>query len=191
MIEKIGFYGGVASIIALFLYVGGIFYSMNTKRLKKPDVQRQKLIDEISELVEITDAATTQGRRLDLYIYKESVLSHGRFNYMTNEIWVLCMHIISMIMITWVISVPKGFEGKFQLPIFTELKNNYNIDQSYHTVYLVVVVLFLVALNYWIRKDLKRYRRRLKLLSNVFIDSFEDKVSSRFDTKMSLRNKFD
>lgn len=95
--QFLSFWGSVASIIALLVSVAGalIVYIKNAKKRYNSELEVLNNIQE--SFNQRASTATTQGKRLDLFIYYESRLSMMRFNELVEEIQLGVIHLISFL----------------------------------------------------------------------------------------------
>ena len=186
--ENLVLLSALASIVSLLLVIFGFTYKANKARLDKLDDQRRRINQELEELSTISDAATTQGKRLDLYIYKESVLSHARFQYIRLEIISSVMHLASFMLFMFVTTTPSKFNSVLSLEKSLNLNVNSPLYQ-YKAEVLLFLFFCLLLLNIWQWRVNRKYRKRILRISNIFIDSLEGHVSASFSHDVKLRSK--
>jgi len=93
--EAIGFWGGLASIVALVVMGAGYFRGVLSRIREKQRENEQRYSELEQEITFLTQKATTHQQRQDVYMYANSLLSNGRNLEMRIRITSGVLHIIS------------------------------------------------------------------------------------------------
>ncbi len=103
--EMIGFWGGIASIFALF----AMFFTYARKKLAdiqvKHQEQEQKYIQVKSEISDLTSKATTHLKREEVYMYANSLVNYERHYEIRIRIIASVAHIWSFIIVLYAIGM--------------------------------------------------------------------------------------
>lgn len=195
MTEIISFWGGISSIVALLATVMTLLHRAAKSRMNNLDEQRLHLQKEIKEILGLAESATTQGKRVDLYIYKESILADARFSYSISEMQVLAMHALSFFVISCILF------GDFSTSSYLdtipwkpatidesvkETIKAYDIIFWYHTI----TILALILANITSRREQKKIYEKINLISHIFIYEYEGKIFKSLNSDMSTKEKY-
>ena len=102
----VSFYGGLASMVALLITLASAAYFYIKSLRAKHRAQMERLAQLKAEINKRIEAATTQGRRQDLFIYYQSVFSNRRFALTIYEIQVCAVHVVSVVVfLVWPLNI--------------------------------------------------------------------------------------
>ena len=179
MVEQISFWGGVASIVALLITLGGGAYFLYSKLKNWNSIELAQLESAQKQIQNRTRAATTQGKRMDLFMYHQSLFSSLRFRLLTLEVATASAHIMSLMIFFVFVTLDRNAQYAIdELFPFANWRNNYGL-------HLAVFTLFMTATNAYARNLLMRQRRRLNVLSSSFIRELQDVVEEKIPTNPS------
>jgi len=188
MTNNIEIIGLVAAILTILGVVGSTIrwlVKVNSERLDKLQNQKETIKQELDRFDTLSKYATTQGRRMDLYIYKESVLEDARFQYMRRYLGlclssILYVFLISLILYHEPVSIVKSFLGEL---------GPRSVGQSAQTVgliehmWLLLVLVFLVSiftLLFYSFFQLKQTAHVISMVSEMAIKSTENSLRTSF-----------
>ena len=163
--QFVSFWGGVASLIALAMSLLAAFFGLYRWGRKRRDAEIQELFLLKESIATRARAATTQGRRSDLFFYYQSLLSHRRFSHVVREVQVATLHIVSVVLL---------------VPLLLNDQNaDYYIDKitppsawikSFFPYLTVIYILVTISGNWLLRYQLTMERRRLRAASSGLTD---------------------
>lgn len=166
--QFISFWGGIASIVALIITIVGGFWVMLKKFKERYKKELELLNDFRLAIAERAKAATTQGKRMDLYIYHQSILSAQRYSELIEEVRLSTIHIASFIFILFFASLDANANyyldiafGKGDL-----LYNNFGLIH-------ILLNILLFYINISLRIQSNKNKRILNTLSNSLIDELD------------------
>ena len=87
----VSFWGGIASIVTICVTASVLVWKTIRKRI---DAYIEKLNGALKQITARASAATTQGRRMDLFAYQQSIFSSLRFELVMTEIGYWSIHTI-------------------------------------------------------------------------------------------------
>ena len=167
-LDTISYWGSIASIVALGITVIGLFVAF----LRWDEKRRKKELAEFARLKELIAArarsATTQGKRLDLFVYYQSLLSNQRFAHIVREIHVAFVHLIAAL--CWF------FLSLRQTDALYYLDELWPIPQPYKTTLHYAVLIELVILTgLTIRLHMRTAKeyRQLRESANGLVEELE------------------
>ena len=164
--ETVSFWGGVASIIALLVAIFGGFLWLYRRGQAARDREFKNLESIANSIAERTKKATTQGKRVDLYIYYESLFSQLRYSQLIWEIQITAFHIIcAMLFLTSANVLPSG-----------SLSSSTTLETWIHAnpwASRTLFAMYLIIFNLLMRIRINSQRRRLNALWLGFIKQLE------------------
>ena len=168
-IQTISFWGGIASIVALLMTLGGGVFALYSRLNKWNQAELDKLQQAQNEIANRTKSATTQGRRMDLFIYQQSMFSSLRFRLTLLEIAVSTSHVIGLILLFWIATLDLNADYALDhiAPSGSSWRNHYPLLAAGTFV-------FVIFLNVDSRRRLRNQRHKVTALSNTFVDELEE-----------------
>ena len=99
----VSFWGSIASIVGLSVTAAAVAWSKIRKRIRRGI---GRLENAQRKIVDKTTAAKTQGRRMDLFIYQQSIFSSLRFELIMCEICYWALYVLMLTSTLQAMSVP-------------------------------------------------------------------------------------
>jgi hypothetical protein len=172
--EVVSFWGGVASLVAIAITLISGLIALYRMLSRSTQAELERLEKAQKELGERTKAATTQGKRLDLFIYQESIFSHLRFRLIILEISFATVAIVGVMFLVFVFTLDRNADYAIDhlVPFLSNWRDHYLI------IYSVSVGLVLFGMVDTSRR-LRRERKRLNALSTTFISELGKIVEAK------------
>ena len=171
--QFVSFWGGIASLVALALTLAGGFFAFLRWGHKRREAEFAKLAELRNTIADRARSATTQGKRVDLFVYYQSLLSNRRFSHTVREIQAATIHVISCAFAVVFLlkeSDATYFSDQF-LPPPAFMRDNYQ--------YIMPVQLgILFVLNVLIRSKLAKEHRRLRHSAKGLTDELENYLTT-------------
>jgi hypothetical protein len=166
--DFLSFWGSLASIVALAITVLGGFVAF----LRWDEKRRKKELAEFARLKELIAArarsATTQGKRLDLFVYYQSLLSNQRFAHIVREIRVASVHLIAAL--CWVFLSLRQTDALYYFDELWPTPQPYKT--TLHYAVLIELVIF-TGLNIRLRMRTAKEYRQLRESANGLVEELE------------------
>ena len=166
--QTVSFWGGIASIAALALTLVGGVIALYSRLNKWNQKEFEKLQQAQNEIANRTKSATTQGRRMDLFIYQQSMFSSLRFRLTLLEIAVSTSHVIGIVLLIWIATLDLNADYALDhiAPSGSSWRNHYPL-------LFASTLVFIIFVNVDSRRRLRAQRRKVTALSSTFIDELE------------------
>ncbi|MGL1931377.1 MAG: hypothetical protein OCC45_06405 [Desulfotalea sp.] len=169
--ELVSFWGGLASILALFFtFIGGVIVLLkNSKAKYNSELKRLDLLK--SRIANRAKSATTQGKRIDLFIYYQSEFKNRHFSQLVEEIQACTMHICSLIIFLLYYSLDANASYYIDLlvPFSTLFYDNYSS-------FLLTLFTVLALLNFVVRMQIIKQRDSLEVVTNTLAREFQNLI---------------
>ena len=164
-------------MLALLITFGGFLFAFYRWGKKRRDLEFSELENLKNRTTERVKAATTQGRRMDLFVYYQSLLSSRRFAHLVREIHVCVLHIITFLFLVVYLQRQEDHlyiaDRFFPPEIVNTIAENYHISQA-------LSLIFLFVMNVLVRIKLAKELRRLNSYSSGFISELDDTIESAY-----------
>jgi len=170
--QLISFWGGVASIFALFAsLIGGIIVIIKKTRLRNEN-ETEKLKQLKDKFSSRAKAATTQGKRMDLFIYHQTLFSSLQTSQLSGDMQRLGYLVFSMFIFFFMASL----DGNADYLIDKIPGSNGFVYNYYLTVFIFMTSL-LFYMNFVLIKLARIHKKRI----SVMIDGLMDELQNTID----------
>jgi hypothetical protein len=148
-------------VIGLFV----AFFQWGSKEREKEFATLAQLKETIATRAR---SATTQGKRTDLFVYYQSLLSNRRFGHIVREIQAATMHLMSSLsLIVWELKQPDAtyYTDKLWQPP--------HLVRDYYHYIISILLLVILGFNVRLRVKLAKEYKQLRESANGLTDELE------------------
>ncbi|WP_345323337.1 hypothetical protein [Novipirellula rosea] len=172
LLDNVSFWGGIASILAVFATAVSFGLRLIRSASEKRAELNSELLQTTESIAERVRKATTQGKRQDLFIYYQSMLSQRRFSQTVMEINSAVYHIGCLILL-----IPL---------ILYDARAEYYVDaifgptayvRSWLPVWILVFAFAILLINYRLRTRVRARRKILQAMERGLVGELRSQLS--------------
>src|ERR1022692_4553988 len=142
LFDAVSFWGGVASLLAIAIALVSGLIAIYRMLSRSTQAEFERLEKAKKELAVRTKGATTQGKRMDLFIYQQSIFSSLRFRIITLEISVATLNIVGMLILIFVATLDRNAD--YAVDRLFPFGNNWG--DYYSIIFFTSVVVVLIPI---------------------------------------------
>ena len=197
--EVVSYWGGFASIVCLLIVVIGSLYKYVGSVRRRVEEDRAALSYAMEKIESIAQESTSQGKRLDLFIYKESVLSDARYYLLRNNIQLIGMICTATVFFLFLYSVDPNDKSLAWYAVNLVLRIMPSTDSDASVTFInqrdmfglvglgmLLTILWFFYQIFRIKSSLQKVSKRVSRISNLFIRSSENDISKIYSSGLML-----
>lgn len=169
--QMISFWGGIASIIALFGSIVGGFLLFLKKLKRKHKLESEKLWKIRDKFSDRAKSATTQGKRMDLFIYHQTLLSSMQSSRLSDELGRLAYFVFSISAIFFMASLDDN--ANYLIDRISG-KNPFFYDN--YLIFFFFTLAMIVISNLQLLRESNRHKKVMSAMTDGLLEQLREVI---------------